>query len=239
MSKVKVATQAVKEKVNETHLSASRSNNDTIRLWENYKDQALMWRSIALIQIPATSIALIFAMVLWATREIILQVPSKPLPGQYDVTDIPDTEFINVANDYINLIATYQPGTARKQYEYAAGMLKEPLLSKFNQEMRGPELSAIENTSRTQVFFIDPLKTKILRENGRVIVTVVGERWKVIAGAPLPTVTSRFRIEMSTIPRNPVNPYGIVIQSVSFKPNIRGERPADVQAEELSMGVGQ
>ena len=239
MSKVKVATQAVKEKVNDTQLSASRSNNDTIRLWENYKDQALMWRSIALIQIPATSIALIFAMVLWATREIILQVPSKPLPGQYDVTDIPDTEFINVANDYINLIATYQPGTARKQFEYAAGMLKEPLLSRFNAEMRGPELSAIENTSRTQVFFIDPLKTKIIRENGRVIVTVVGERWKVIAGAPLPTVTSRFRVEMSTIPRNPVNPYGIVIQSVSFKPNIRGERPADVQAEELSMGVGQ
>jgi hypothetical protein len=239
MTKVKSAAQVVKDKVNDTHLSASRSNNDTIRLWENYKDQALMWRSIALLQVPATSLAVLFAIVMWATREITLQVPSKPLPGQYDVSDIPDTEFINVANDYVNLIATYQPGTARKQFEYAASMLKEPLLTKFNQEMRGPELAAIENTSRTQVFFVDPLKTKVTRENGRVIVAVTGERWKVISGAPLPTVTSRFRVEMSTVPRNSVNPFGIVIQSVSFKPNIRGERPSDVQAEEELMGVGQ
>ncbi len=239
MSKIKSAAQIVKDKVQDTQLSASRSNSDTIRLWENYKDQALMWRSIALIQIPATTIALLFAVLLWSTREITLQVPSKPLPGQYGVDDIPDSEFINVANDYINLIATYQPGTARKQFEYAASMLKEPLLTKFNQEMRGPELTAIENTSRTQVFFVDPLKTAVIRDNGRVIVTVVGDRWKVIAGAPLPTVTSRFRVEMSTVPRNPVSPFGIVIQSVAFKPNIKGERPTDVQKEEESMGVGQ
>src|SRR5262249_53544353 len=135
MSKVKQATQVIRDKVNDTALAAARSNNDTIRLWENYKDQALMWRSIALIQMPATAIALLFAILLWSTREITLQVPSKPLPGIYHAQDIPDSEFINVANDYINLIATYQPGTARKQFEAARAMLKEPLLTKFNQEM--------------------------------------------------------------------------------------------------------
>jgi hypothetical protein len=51
MTKIKQAGQIVKERVNDTQLSAGRSQNDTIRLWENYKDQALMWRSLALLQI--------------------------------------------------------------------------------------------------------------------------------------------------------------------------------------------
>jgi hypothetical protein len=235
MSKIKQATEVVKDKVNDTQLSAGRTKNDTIRLWENYKDQALMWRSLALMQIPATAIALIFAMVLWATSEVTLQVPSKPMPGMYAAQDIPDTEFVNIANDYISLIATYQPVTARKQFEAARAMLKEPLLTKFNTEMIGSELTAIETTSRTQVFFVDPLKTKVVREGNNVTVAVVGERWKVIAGAELPTVTSRYRVTMTTNPRNPLNQYGIVITSVNFKPNTRGERPSE--ADETSMGA--
>jgi hypothetical protein len=235
MSKMKNASQAVKDRVQDTELSAGRTKNDTIRLWENYKDQALMWRSLALLQIPATSIALVFALMMWATREITLQVPSKPMPGMYAAQDIPDTEFVNVANDYISLIATYQPATARKQFEAARAMLKEPLLTKFSAEMIGSELTAIEATSRTQVFFIDPLKTKVERGGNEVTVTVIGERWKVIAGSELPTVTSRFRVTMTTNPRNPINPYGIVITSVNFKPNIRGERVAE--QDENSMGA--
>jgi len=234
MGKIREATQVVKEKVNDTHLHAARSNSDTIRLWENYKDQALLWRSLALLQMPATAIALLFAVLLWSTRQITLQVPSKPLPGMYDVTDIPDSEFVNVATDYVNLIATYQPGTARKQFEYARSMLKEPLLTKFNEEMMNSELGAIENTSRTQVFFIDPLKTKVSREGREVTITIIGERWKVIAGSELPTVTSRFRVTMTTLPRNPVNPYGIAITSVLFKANIRGEK---IEKDDNSMGV--
>jgi hypothetical protein len=239
MSKVKQATQMVKEKVNDTQLAAARSNSDTIRLWENYKDQALMWRSIALIQMPATAIALLFAILLWSTREITLQVPSKPLPGIYNAQDIPDSEFINVANDYINLVATYQPGTARKQFEAARAMLKEPLLTQFNTDMMVSELTAIENTARTQVFFTDPLKTKIERNGTEVTVTVIGERWKVIAGNPLPTVTSRFRVTMTTIPKNPLNPYGIVITSARFKANVKGERGGNYSEDETSMGQGQ
>lgn len=237
MSKMKNVSQVVKERLQDTELSAGRTKNDTIRLWENYKDQALMWRSLALLQLPATAIALLFALMMWATREITLQVPSKPMPGMYAAQDIPDTEFINVANDYISLIATYQPATARKQFEAARSMLKEPLLTKFNAEMIGSELTAIEATSRTQVFFTDPLKTKIERTgSNEVTVTVIGERWKVIAGSELPTVTSRFRVTMTTNPRNPINPYGIVITSVNFKPNIRGERVAENDNDD-SMGA--
>ncbi len=229
MSKLDKATQGVKERVADTQLTAARSSNDTIRLWENYKDQALMWRALSLLQLPTTLVAIIFALAMWFTREITLNVPSKPMPGHYAAQDIPDTEYVNVANDYVNLVATYQPNTARKQFEVARAMLKEPLLTKFNDENMNSELPAIETTLRTQVFFVDPLLTRVDREGNRVIVSISGERWKVIAGAAIPSVSSRYRIEMTTIPRNPVNPYGIVITNVIFTPNTRGERPGQME----------
>ena len=61
MGKIKEAAQGVREKVADTQLTAARSQNDTIRLWENYKDQAMMWRALSLIQLPTTFIAIIFA----------------------------------------------------------------------------------------------------------------------------------------------------------------------------------
>lgn len=226
MGKPRLAAQNIREVVKDTRLNATRSENDTIRLWENYKDQALLWRSLSLIQFPATLAALIFATVMWSTRVINLTVPSKPEPGIHVAQDIPDTEFVNAATTYVNLVATYQPVTARNQFNVARSMLKEPIYTKFSEEMMGAELSAIESTSRTQVFFIDPTRTKVSRDGNQVTVALVGERWKVIAGSPLPTVTSRFTITLSTIPRNPLNPYGIVITAVSFKSNIEGEQVA-------------
>jgi hypothetical protein len=233
MAKVKLVTQQVRERVADTSIAAAREGGDTIRLWENYKDQALLWRSIALLQIPATFVAVLFAFITYTTREVILSVPSKPVPGTYAAQDIPDSEFINVANAYVNLIATYQPATVRRQFETARAMLKEPLLSKFNEEMIASELPAIESSSRTQVFFTDPLKTTVTRSGNEVEVSIVGDRWKVIAGSELPTVSSRFRVRMTTIPRNQINPYGIVIGSVLFKADIRGERPADAETGSL------
>lgn len=227
MRKGRMAAPNMREVVSDTRLNATRSESDTIRLWENYKDQALLWRSLSLMQFPMTFVALIFALVMWSTRVINLTVPSKPEPGVHIAQDIPDTEFINAANTYVNLVATYQPMTARNQFNVASSMLKEPVYTKFKEEMMGAELGAIESTGRTQVFFTDPLRTKVIRNGTEVTVSLVGERWKVIAGSPLPTVTSRFTITMSTIPRNPLNPYGIVITGVSFKANIEGEQPTN------------
>jgi hypothetical protein len=236
MRNIKVA-DSIKDRVADTNLQVGRDKSDTIRLWENYKDQSLMWRSLSLIQFPTTLVAIGFAVLMWSTREITLTVPSKPMPGIYAAQDIPDNEFVNVALDYVNLIATYQPKTARRQFEAASAMLKEPLLTKFREEMINSELGAIENSSRTQVFFTDPLKTTVARRGNDVTVSLIGERWKVIAGAELPTVTSRFRVTLTTIPRNTINPYGIVITSVTFKSNTKGERITDADADDNSMGA--
>lgn len=216
MARSQVAKQAVNQIIQDTGVKEARRDNDTVRLWENFREQALLWRAIALMQIPATLIALFFALVIWFNRTTILNVPAKPLPGYYAADEIPDAEFISVATEFINLIATYQPMTARRQFREAARILTEPMLSQFDQEMLGREVTAIESTRRTQVYFVDPTKTEIIRGEGDdlVTVTMVGERQKLVAGEVLPNVTTQFRVTMTTIPKNTLNQYGIVVKNV-------------------------
>jgi hypothetical protein len=194
----------------------ARNENDTLKLWESYRDQAMLWRSLSLLQIPTTIILGVLCFALWSNREITLKVPAKPLPGVYTAQEIPDSEFIDVATNFINLIATYQPAVARRQFNHARQILQEPMLEKFNREMLVTELKTIESTSRTQLFFVDPTKTRIFRQGSTVEVTLTGERMKMIAGKQIPAVTTTFSIAMTTIPRNELNPYGIVINNVAF-----------------------
>ena len=198
-------------------VSDGRRDSDTIRVWEGYREQANLWRAITLIQVPATAAALIFAAVIWINRTVTLNVPRQPLPGTYAVQEVQDTEFINVANDFINLIGSYQPKIARRQFEAARTMLMEPLLSKFDQEMMMDELRAIETTSRTQVFLSDPTKTETVRDGRNVKVTLAGDRLKIVAGKESPLIQSKFVVTMTTVPRNRLNPYGIVITNVTYE----------------------
>jgi len=48
-------------------------------------------------------------------------------------------------------------------------------------------------------------------------VAVTGERLKIVAGRELPVMTTRFIVSMTTIPRNPLNAYGIVVTDVQFE----------------------
>lgn len=192
----------------------SRRENDTLKIWENYRDQALLWRALSLLQIPATFIALCFALMMYWGRQVILNVPAKPLPGMYTAQEIPDTEFIEVATNFVNLIASYQPAIAPRQFAEARRWIVEPFLTKFNEQMMKIELEAIRNSTRTQLYFPNPVRTKIKRGPNGVTVTLAGERVKLIAGQPLPGRMLRFRITMTTIPRHSLNPYGIVVKDV-------------------------
>lgn len=205
--------QAIKQNT----LIDSKSGNDTIRLWEGHREQAMLWRAIALLQIPATAIAIIFALVMWLTRSVVLNVPAKPLPGTYLAQEIPDTEFIDFASNYVNLTTTYQPSVAQRQYLEARKLLWEPMISRFDIEMLNSELKAIQTTSRTQIFFVDPTKTSVKREGKKVIVSMSGDRLKMIAGKELPSSTTTYTITLGTVPRNSTSPYGIVITDVDVQ----------------------
>lgn len=208
----------IKKIASGTALKDSRGESDTVRLWENYREQAAMWRAIALFQIPTSCLLVLFSIILWVGRSTTLNVPAKPLPGIYLAKEIPDTEFVEYATTFVNLIATYQPAVGRRQFNQAREMVREPMLSRFDQEMMDIELKAIETTSRTQAFFIDPVKTKITRTNEKEVVVVFeGERQKIVAGKELPTTQSRYSITLSTLPRQSVNPYGIVITNALYE----------------------
>ncbi len=206
---------------NTTKIKDSKKENDTIRLWEGYRDMAMMWRTLALIQVPATLIATLMALVFYYSQNIILNVPAKPLPGVYSTQEIHNSEFMNTATNFINLIATYQPAIARRQFIKAREYIVEPMLSKFDEDMMGAEIKAIETTKRTQLYFVDPSKYSIERTNGEVNVTMIGDRQKILAGKELPSVMTKYTITLATIPRNDINPYGIVIKNVAVE-NVEG-----------------
>ncbi len=214
MSRTKQVTNQL---LKDSQVMEARSNDDTIRLWESYRDQATMWRALALLQIPATFIAIVLALIIWQTRSISLNVPARPQPGQYAVQQLHSIEFIEAATEFVNLVASYQPAIATKQFERASEMVMEPLLSRFKMEQLGNELRAIVTTSRSQMFFIDPTRTEVLRTGDEVHVSLVGSRQKIIAGKSLPLLRTRYTITMRTVPRNVVNPLGIVITNMSFE----------------------
>ena len=205
---------STKKLLKDSKVIEAPKGTDTIRIWESFRDQAILWRALALLQIPATLIAILFAVVLWQTRSITLNVPSKPLPGHYAVQQIPDVDFIEAATEFVNLIGTYQPVVARRQYLRAAEMTQEPFLDRFRREMLESEMKAIENTSRTQVLFMDPAYTRLERIDNEVVVTLRASRLKIVAGKELPLANVEYKVTMTTIPRNQLNPYGIVVTNL-------------------------
>lgn len=205
--------------LNDASIREAKNDNDTLRLWESHKEQSALWRALALLQVPVTFVAIVFAMAMYYSRDIYLQVPEKPAPGIYKADEIPGIEFIGVASNYINLIATYNLKTAAKQFDEAQKYLVEPVLTQFNTEILGEELKIIQQTRRSQVFWIDPEKTTIERgQDGKsVIVKLSGLREKRVGDKPAPEVETTYIVTLSTIPRNSLSPYGIVITHVNVE----------------------
>ena len=92
-----MSTINFKNDIKQLEKVAGRAGSDTIRLWEGYKEQAFFWRALALIQVPATALAITAALVMYFLADTIIEVPEHPQPGYYSVKQLPDSQFINVA----------------------------------------------------------------------------------------------------------------------------------------------
>jgi hypothetical protein len=210
--------ERAKKLVDETKFREARGTSDTVKVWENYREQAMLWRALALLQIPATFMALLFGLTMWFDADVYLNVPAKPLEGHYQADEIQDVEFFSAATEFLNLVATYQPSNAERQFREAAKYLQEPFLGRFQEEIITNELVTIVSTRRSQVFFVDPARTKINRmANNRVQVQMTGERQKWVAGEGLPAQMIEYTIILTTVPRNTLNPYGIMVSEFSLK----------------------
>jgi hypothetical protein len=216
---------------------AGKAGSDTIRLWEGYKEQAFFWRALALIQVPGTALAIAAALVMYFLADTIIEVPEHPQPGYYSVKQLPDSQFINVAREVVNLISSYQPAVARRQFKTARKYLWEPALSQFENVMLGSEINAIEGTKRSQIFFINPRLIQVVRspQDDTVAVRIPGLRQKLIGDKPLVPDELVYYIKMTTIPRNVHNEYGIVVTDI----HLRSANEKVLNAEDAAVKQGQ
>jgi hypothetical protein len=196
-----------------------RAGADTVRLWESFRDEAHLWRALAIVQVPATALSLLAAIVMFFFSDTVVEVPEHPQPGQYSVKQLPDSEFISVATDIVNLISTFQPTTARTQFKSVRKYLWEPALTIFEKTMIGDELMVIEQTGRSQMFFIDQRQIKVERhpELDKVVVRLPGIRQKLIGQKPIPPDQLIYYVKMTTIPRNIHNNKGIVVIDIRLR----------------------
>lgn len=234
-----MASLQFKEKLRDglySHLDQveGKGGGDTIRLWEGYRDQAYFWRALALVEIPATCLSLLFALVVYATRYTVVEVPAKTEPGRYTPRELPDNEFKNVGGHFVNLISSYTPATAPRQFAYARTFLWEPALTQFQAVMIGQELKAIDQTARSQLFFIDDTQTRVQRSpDDTITVRVSGTKKRLIADKPLKAEEQTYYLKMTTIPKNIQNPYGIVIVDVRIREISSRELETEDERENL------
>lgn len=211
-------TQSVKKDIKHLESIDGRAGADTIRLWESYRSQAHMWRALCLVQLPATLMASFLALIMFFFADQFITVPEKPLPGRYDVKVLADEQYINFATNVVNLIATYQPVNARRQFDLARKYLWEPALSNFEQTSMKTELRNIEETKRTQVFFFDDRLIRVERQaDDKVLVRLPGVRQKLIGDKALDPDEQVYWVTMTTIPRNIHNDFGIVAIDINIE----------------------
>ena len=179
----------------------------------------MLWRLLALLQMPTTFLAISAALIMYFFADTVVNVPPMPQPGYYSVTELPDSEFISASSELVNLIASYQPAVARRQFLTARRFLWEPALSIFDAQMMNSELRTIEETDRSQLFFINKRQIKVERypEQDKVIVRLPGTRQKLIGRKPLEADQLVYYVTMTTIPRNMHNEYGIVVIDLQLR----------------------
>lgn len=209
----------LKKGVTQLERVGGRAGADTIRLWEGYREQAYLWRALCLLQMPATALSVAAALIFYFFADTIIEVPERPQPGYYSIKQLPDSQFIDAATSVVNLIATYQPATARRQFRTARKYLWEPALTEFEDTMMSQEVRKIEETKRSQMFFINPRLIKVERypDMDKVVVRIPGVRQKLIGNKPLPADQIVYYVKMTTIPRNVHNEYGIVIVDIRLR----------------------
>jgi hypothetical protein len=127
---------------------------------------------------------------------------------------LPDTAFINVAQNIVNLLATYQPERIEEHYALARRFLWEPALTSIRDFMR-VEIPKIKTTRKSQIFYVNPRLTQVQRYADYTTVSLRGTRHKFIGKTHLEPDVLIYQVQMTTIPRNVSNEYGIVVTGIT------------------------
>lgn len=233
--KVKVPKNANKG----LELPEGRELNDTIRVWDRFKEEAHYWRAFLLIQICTITVSLLVAISLFFEADAVIEVPEVPSPGIYSAKQLPDSEFIGMATRFVNLIATYQPYTASKQFITAERWLWEPAFSEFEKYYVKGFLKSVKEMSQSAIFQINSRQVMLERHGSTVVVKIPGNSQQLLGSRPLPPEYVVYWLRMTTIPENINNQFGLVIIDLKIERKKRGKEGAESSLEVKSLNVKQ
>ncbi|MCS6893075.1 MAG: hypothetical protein NZO16_00665 [Deltaproteobacteria bacterium] len=205
----------VKKILDNTKNINSKADGQLIHAWQDFQKKADFWRSMFLIQLPLSVFALVFASVIYINRNITLHVPKNPAPGFYSIVDVPDSEFINFSINFANLLFSYTPASIDRQYSAAKTFLAPVTQREFAEFFFKQEIPVVKTTGVSQIFIIDPARTKVNKYKNLFIFSLTGELIRILANRETRHTIATTEITLRTFPHNHLNPYGILV--VDFK----------------------
>jgi hypothetical protein len=204
----------------ETLLSSARS----------YQKAGHLWRSLSLLQFPLAILATFYFITRYLGADTILHV--EDIKSIEDVTpdEIPDKEYVNVAQTVFNLLGTFQPTTAREQFETARDFMSEAAERNLADLHLEEELVTAEESGISQIQYLEDYQVT-RRQGGEGRVCLYGYRSKIVDQTPLPNqdVTYCFTLK----PDDPFehNPFGLTIIGIEQRlgPQPRASAPRRVR----------
>lgn len=199
-------------------VQVSADTDDIHSLIQNSQKEGHFWRFLALVQIPVVAISMLAFITLYFKSDPVLNTPEDLPPGSYQASQLPDKEFINIAQDFVNLIGTFQPHTAREQFESAKMLITEDLDPRFDNLLVDMELATAEESFVSQILILDPALTTVERRGSDTVeVCLSGFRQRIVQGTVLPQQDLLACLIMATGDPIPESKYGILITDFSFE----------------------
>ena len=198
---------------------------------EQFKRRGAFWRGLALVQAPISAFAIFLFLVNYILGDTIVSVPERKPPGEYQVDELPDREFINLSVGIVNALATFQPATARVQFEHARKFIGDALMQQFDSSQMQIELATAEQSGISQVFFMEPVLTSVKKDDEKnlAFVRISGVRNRFAQDRLLPPQEMSYRLTISpTKETSDENRYGLKVIHIEVT-----TAPLRVVAEEV------
>lgn len=197
-----------------------QKEKDLNKVTAAYKMQSYFWRWVSLFQIPFLFFLLLFFLNLYISRDTIINVPDRPFEGYKEVSQLSDSEFINFAQDFFNLVGTFQPTIAEKQFETASTFLVGQKREEFKRDFLQTKLVEVRETSRTEELILEKENIALTRgPSGSNYVDIVasGYRRILIKQEELRPENAQIFIRIETSKDIENNQYGLYISDYKIR----------------------
>ncbi len=168
----------------------------------------MKWKATTLVSSALTVAAVWYA---WSAYRWCAPCPPLPLPLPGPFYEIPDQEFTSVAVQFLSLAETFDAGSAEGNFRKALSIVHANEYSKLSSRFLTDQLPRIRQNIEEQRFYVDLASLAALRERNVMKVDVRGILKIKKSSNEEQVVPVHYIVELTTVPRNPVHPYGIVV----------------------------